>query len=101
MPLYEAKCGGCGAIHTLFRHHTRRNDPVMCAACGGAAAVIFSAPRVQNLSASRDTLMSIGRDLRVEPGRIDGEGLIREREAKQAALAREGAPAPRAATMEE
>lgn len=101
MPLYEAKCGGCGAIHTLFRHHTRRDDPVVCERCGGAAAVIFSPPRVQNLSASRDTLVSVGRDLRVEPGRTDAEGLIRERRARDAALAREGAPAPRAATMGE
>lgn len=71
-----------------------------CPACALAMRRVYTPPRVQNLTASRDTLRSWGRDLRVERGVTDAEGLLRERRARDAALAREGAPPPRAATME-
>lgn len=102
MPLYEYKCtdGRCGATHAALRSTWRqRADPDPCDRCGGVAEVIFSVPRVQNLTASGDTLRTWGRDLRVERGVTDVEGLIRGRRERDAALAREGAPPPKAATM--
>lgn len=103
MPLYEYRCTDrerCGATHTAFRiTWEERGTPERCDRCGGAAVPIFSAPRVQNLTASGDTLRTWGRDLRVERGVTDVEGLIRGRRERDAALAREGAPPPKAATM--
>ncbi len=46
MPLYEYECGGCGKHFDLIQKFT---DPLTatCAACGGSARRLLSAPAIQ------------------------------------------------------
>lgn len=46
MPLYEYECGGCGKHFDLIQ---KFSDPVTatCAACGGTAQRLLSAPAIQ------------------------------------------------------
>jgi hypothetical protein len=112
MPTYVFRC----PVHGQ-REITRRMDeaslPCYCQEqewrvgdrstyyCNHEMTRVYTPPRVQNLSASENTLRTWGRDLRVDVGVTDAEGLLRERRARDEALAREGAPAPRAATIDE
>lgn len=106
MPTYVYKCPEHGVIE-LSKTMGEADRAEYCPACflSGFLNVemrrVYTAPRVQNLTASENTLRTWGRDLRVEHGVTDAEGLIRERRARDAALAREGAPPPKAATMTE
>ena len=98
MPQYEYRCLGCGAVTPLIRPVTLRAAHALCATCGAVAHVIFSAPRVQNLTASGDSLRTYGQDLRVDPG---GGGTLhdaitRQRESRQQDV-REGRAAKHAA----
>lgn len=68
MPLYEYKCQSerCGATHTAFRSIPERARADACGVCGEPTQVQFTPPSVQNLSASRGSLRSWGRNLRLE-----------------------------------
>ncbi|HEX6537475.1 MAG TPA: zinc ribbon domain-containing protein [Gemmatimonadaceae bacterium] len=87
MPTYEYKCAACGEVHTRRRRVEDRALPAACD-CGGAARVIFSVPRVQNSTASRDSLSSWGRNIRA-----GGEKSI-EQKIAESRRARELAPMP-------
>lgn len=43
MPVYEYRCGVCGAVHREVKPVQRRREPSTCA-CGGEAALILSRP---------------------------------------------------------
>ena len=98
MPLYDYRCTVCGALTPLIRPVTLRATHALCATCGAVAHVVFSAPRVQNLTASGDSLRTYGKDLRVDPG---GGGTMNDAIARQRASrqldVREGRAAKHAA----
>lgn len=82
MPRYEFRCEACGAVIEEHRPVGAHARPATCG-CGGRATFRYSAPRVQHLTASRDSLASWGRDLRVETGAKTLAQLVREREAQR------------------
>lgn len=105
MPTYLYRCPEHGTVE-VDKPMGEAGRAEYCTACflagdlGPPLRRVYTAPRVQNLTASENTLRSWGRDLRVDHGVTDFEGLLRDRRARDAALAREGAPPPRAATMD-
>lgn len=121
MPTYLYECPVHGRIEVVKRMRDAGRDEC-CRACMEAAydrrrspeeqaafaaripwkmRRVYTPPVVQNLTASENTLRTWGRDLRVDVGVTDAAGLLRARRARDEALAREGAPPPRAATIDE
>lgn len=87
MPTYVYRCPAHGETEvTKSSHEAGRAE--YCTACFLTGATVemrrrYTAPRVQNLTASRDTLASWGRDMRVETGAKTLAQLVREREAQR------------------
>jgi putative FmdB family regulatory protein len=53
MPLYEYRCGQCGATSTAFRPVAESAAPSRCPDCGGEAARIISGPAVHRSNLSK------------------------------------------------
>lgn len=54
MPLYEYRCGGCGAVFGRVRAVVERRLPATCDGCGGAGRAIYSPPTIGLASFGRN-----------------------------------------------
>jgi len=46
MPLYDVKCGGCGAVKEIFRRYEERDHDLPVCACGETMTRTFLPPQV-------------------------------------------------------